>query len=244
VNQTVPVAKATSDEAVLPERVQEALGHLVGAAKEGLLALSVEVGLGVLRELLEEEVRAIVGPKGKWNRDRTAVRHGQEDGEVRLGGRRVQGKRPRVRTADGESEVPLETYEHFAERDRLEGERMLAGVSTRQYGRAQEPVGEQVEADARSTSKSAASRMFVARTYRELMRLMSRPRSDLRLAVIMLDGSSCMATPTSSRWASPPRARSWCWGCGGARPRTQTVAAALLSDLVDRASMLSRACCS
>jgi transposase-like protein len=61
-------------------------------------------------------------------------------------------------------------------------------VSTRQYGRAQEPVGEQVEADARSTSKSAASRMFVARTYRELMRLMSRPRSDLRLAVIMLDG--------------------------------------------------------
>jgi hypothetical protein len=173
---------------VLPERVQEALGHLVGAAKEGLLALSVEVGLGVLRELLEEEVRAIVGPKGKWNRDRTAVRHGQEDGEVRLGGRRVQGKRPRVRTADGESEVPLETYEHFAERDRLEGERMLAGVSTRQYGRAQEPVGEQVEADARSTSKSAASRMFVARTYRELMRLMSRPRSDLRLAVIMLDG--------------------------------------------------------
>ena len=35
-------------EAVLPERVQEALGELVGAAKEGLLALSVGVGLCVL----------------------------------------------------------------------------------------------------------------------------------------------------------------------------------------------------
>ncbi len=34
--------------AVLPVRVQEALGELVGAAKEGLLALSVGVGLGVL----------------------------------------------------------------------------------------------------------------------------------------------------------------------------------------------------
>ena len=56
MNQTVPVAQATIDEAVLPERVQESLGQLVGAAKEGLLALSVEVGLGVLRELLEEEV--------------------------------------------------------------------------------------------------------------------------------------------------------------------------------------------
>ncbi len=40
----VPVAEATRDEAVLPERVQEALGKLVGAAKEGLLALSVDVG--------------------------------------------------------------------------------------------------------------------------------------------------------------------------------------------------------
>src|SRR5215207_30794 len=35
----------------LPERVQDALGELAGAAKEGLLALSVGVGLGVLSEL-------------------------------------------------------------------------------------------------------------------------------------------------------------------------------------------------
>jgi hypothetical protein len=40
-------------EAVVPERVQVALGQLVGAAKEGLLALSIGVGLGVLTELLE-----------------------------------------------------------------------------------------------------------------------------------------------------------------------------------------------
>jgi hypothetical protein len=35
------------EEAALPARVQEALVQLVGAAKEGLLALSVGVGLGV-----------------------------------------------------------------------------------------------------------------------------------------------------------------------------------------------------
>ena len=46
----VPVAEASNDEGVLSERVEEALGHLVGAAREGLLALSVEVGLGVLSE--------------------------------------------------------------------------------------------------------------------------------------------------------------------------------------------------
>ena len=62
------------------------------------------------------EVDEVVGPRGRWNRDRIAVRHGHEGGEVTLGGRRVAVKRPRVRTADGESEVTLETYEHFAER--------------------------------------------------------------------------------------------------------------------------------
>ena len=100
----VPVAEAIKDEAVLPERVQVALGQLVGAAREGLLALSVGVGLGVLRGLLELEVEAVVGPKGKHSPDRTAVRHGHEDGEVTIGGRRVLVKRPRARTADGESD--------------------------------------------------------------------------------------------------------------------------------------------
>jgi len=60
VNGNVPVAEATLQEGVLPERVQEALGELVGAAKEGLLALSVGVGLGVLTELMEEEVDDVV----------------------------------------------------------------------------------------------------------------------------------------------------------------------------------------
>ena len=115
----VPVAQATTQEAVLPERVQEALGQLVGAAQEGLLALSVGVGLGVLTELMEEEVDEVVGPKGRRNPDRTAVRHGHEAGEVTLGGRRVGVQRPRTRTADGSEEVALATYSHFAGRDPL-----------------------------------------------------------------------------------------------------------------------------
>ncbi|MBV9800664.1 MAG: hypothetical protein JO039_21640 [Solirubrobacterales bacterium] len=70
------------------------------------------------------------------------MRHGHGDGEVTLGGRRVVVERPPVRTADGESEVPLETYELFAGSDQLGDvvlERMLSGVSTRQYRRVQEP---------------------------------------------------------------------------------------------------------
>jgi putative transposase len=109
VNGNVPVAEATIREALLPERVREVLGQLVGAAKEGLLALSVGVGLGVLTELMEEEVDGVVAPKGEWDPDRTAVRDGHEDGEVTLGGRHVEVRRLRVRTADGEADVHLET---------------------------------------------------------------------------------------------------------------------------------------
>ena len=69
-------------ERPLPPRIQEALGELVGAAREGLLALSVGVGLGVVHELMELEVDEVVGPKGKWNPDRTAKRHGHEDGSM------------------------------------------------------------------------------------------------------------------------------------------------------------------
>ena len=44
MKETVSLGQAASaSEAVLPVRVQEALGQLVGAAREGLLALSVGV---------------------------------------------------------------------------------------------------------------------------------------------------------------------------------------------------------
>ncbi len=85
--------------------MQQALGEPVSSAKEGLLALSVGVGLGVLAELMEEEVDEVVGPRGRHNPERGAVRDGHECGEVTLGGRRVQVERPRVRSVDGESEV-------------------------------------------------------------------------------------------------------------------------------------------
>jgi putative transposase len=131
VSRSQVVTSLDAVEEPLPARVQEALGQLVGAAKEGLLALSVGVGLGVLEELMAEEVEEVCGPKGRHDQDRVAYRHGSDDGEVTLGGRRVQVERPRMRTKDGSEEVPVRTYEHFASRDQLSRvvlERMLAGL--------------------------------------------------------------------------------------------------------------------
>jgi putative transposase len=236
--KTVPVAQAaTAQEAVLPARVQEALGELVGAAKEGLLALSVGVGLSVLTELMEEEVDEVVGPMGRHDPDRSAVRHGHEDGSVTLGGRRVAVQRPRARSVDRGEEVALATYAHFADRDALTGvvlERMLAGVSTRRYARTQEPVGEDVEQQARSMSKSAVSRAFVARTSERLGELMGRRLDDIRLAVLMLDGidlkgrCNVVALGITTEGVKIPL------GLWEGSTENAAVATALLSDLVDR----------
>jgi transposase-like protein len=223
-------------ELALPPRVQEALGELVGSAKEGLLALSVGVGLGVLAELLEEEVVEVVGVKGRHDPDRSAVRHGHESGEVTLGGRRVAVERPRVRSADGSAEVGLQTYAYFADRDPLTKsvlERMLSGVSTRRYRRTQEPVGSEVERAARSTSRSAVSRTFVERTRVALGELMSRRLDDLRLAVMMIDGlelqgrTNVVALGITTEGVKIPL------GLWEGSSENATVATALLADLVE-----------
>jgi len=104
------VAAAEQRTGGSPEPGLDVLGELAGAAKEGLMALSVGVGLGVLHELLAAEVDEVVGLKGKHDPDRVAVRHGHEAADVTLGGRRLPATRPRVRTADGEQQAELQTF--------------------------------------------------------------------------------------------------------------------------------------
>jgi putative transposase len=184
-------AKQLAEELAMPETVTIAMDRIVGACREGLLALAVGAGFEVMQSLLEEGVTAVAGPKGKHNADRAAVRHGSEAGAVTLGGRRVPIQRPRVRAADGSAEVPVPAYELFASRDLLAGmavDRMLAGLSTRRYGVGLEPVGSQIEAEAKGTSKSAVSRRFVALTKTALTELMERRLDDIKVAALMIDG--------------------------------------------------------
>ena len=221
----------------LPAGVQEALGDLVADARQGLLALSVGVGLRVLHDLLELEVEQLVGPRGKHNPDRVAVRHGHEDGEVTLGGRRVPVRRPRARTADREREIELSSYAQFASRDPLSGvilEQLLAGVSTRRFVRTREPVGERVIGRERGISKSAVSRAFVSRTRDQLKALMSRDLGDLRIAVLMIDGIDLKGRTNVVALGITTEGEKLALGLWEGSTENATVAQALLADLVDR----------
>ena len=231
------VTPAEALERPLPAGIGEALGELVGVAREGLLALSVGVGLSVVHELMEAEVEEVVGPKGRHNPDRTAKRHGHERGSMTLGGRRVEVSRPRIRSADDERELPVETYEYFADRDPLTVvvmNRMLAGVSTRKYAAVGEPVGQEVQRESRSTGKSTVSELFVERTKTALSELMGRPLADVRLAVMMLDGidiadrTHVVALGITTDGVKIPL------GLWEGSTENATLARSLLSDLVDR----------
>ncbi len=237
----VPAAKVVTaleaPESPLPAQIQEALGELVGAAREGLLALSVGVGLGVVHELMELEVDEVVGPKGKHDPGRVAVRHGHDDGSMTLGGRRLPVRRPRMRTADDEHELPVESYGYFADRDPLTRavmDRMLAGVSTRKFARVGEPVGEEVERSSASTGKTTVSELFIERTRTALGELMSRQLDDVRLAVMMLDGleiadrTHVVALGITTDGVKIPL------GLWEGSTENATLARTLLADLVDR----------
>lgn len=157
--------------------------------REGLLAASVAVGLGVLGEFLAAEVTEKAGPKGRHDPQRSALRHGTERATVPLGGRRVVVDKSRLRAAEGSGEVRLDTWDAVQAVDVLSEHMVaaaLAGVSTRNYPHAAlEQVG---DVAARSTAKSTVSARFVAATRARLEELRNRDLSGRRWLVVYVDG--------------------------------------------------------
>ncbi len=241
MNKNVPGLRVVEreDAAELPELSEEmrlALTEVVGVAREGLLALSVGVGLRVFAEMMQDELRAKVGARHAKLAGRTASRHGSAPGSVVLGGRRVGVERPRARSTDG-TEVTLDTYAAFADDDLLSEvvmERMLAGLATRRHRAANEPVGADVEAAARSTSKSSVSRRFVAKTRRALEELMARDLTGLEVAALMVDGVNfaehcCVVALAICTDGTKVPVGLWLGDT-----ENKTVVTHLLADLVDR----------
>jgi putative transposase len=182
---------STGPGLAVPDEVTIAMGEIADDLREGLLALAVGAGLQVMGSLMEADVVAVCGPRGKHDPERTAVRHGSERGSVTLGGRRVGVERPRMRASDGAGEVPVPAYELFSRSEilgRMALSKMLGGLSSRRYAVGLEPVGEKVERAASATSKSAVSRRFVAMTKTALSELLAAPLGHLDLVALMIDG--------------------------------------------------------
>lgn len=129
--------------------------------------MAVGTGVQVMAAVMEADVAAACGPRGKHNPDRAAVRHGREQGSVKLGGRRVgvsaapdASSRWLQRAAGG-----LVRGVHLYRGAGADGDGTYAGrtVHTPLPCRTG-AVGEQVEQTATNTSNSAVSRKFVKAT--------------------------------------------------------------------------------
>jgi transposase-like protein len=180
-----------TNQPTVSETVSVALEELAADMREGLLALAVGAGLQVMAAIMEQDVAAACGPRGRHDPQRTATRHGHERGSVTLGGRRVAVTRPRMRATDGSGELPVPAYELFSGTEvlgRMAMERMLAGLSTRHYPGGLEPVGARAEQAASATSRSAVSRRFVTATETALAQLLAADLRRLDLVAFMVDG--------------------------------------------------------
>lgn len=172
-----------------PSRQEQRVLHLAAVMRRNLYAFVIREGMKALDVMLEQDREALCGPAhGKGETD-DPVRWGQTEGRLVMGGQRVVVRKPRVRQSG--KEVPLPTWENFADEDPLDErtfEQMVLGVSTRSYERSLDELPDELEPH--GTSKSAASRRFVAATKRQVDEWLRRDLSALNLAVLMLDGLS------------------------------------------------------
>jgi putative transposase len=145
--------------------------------------LTGQAGLQILRAILENEVTHRVGPPHRPNPSAGCVRWGKQPGYVVFAGQKIPLERPRVRTREGQ-EVELESYGQLQQDGKLQRavrERMVAGLSTRNYRRAVESVLEGY-----GIEKSSVSRQFVAASSNQLRVLCERRLEDLNLVVLMI----------------------------------------------------------
>jgi transposase-like protein len=234
----VAEAEEAARLADLPLEATVALAEVAGAIKDGLLAFASATGLVVMAQMMQSELTERIGEKHNKipATERSGNWHGTTKGPVVLGGRTLSTERPRGRTTDSQ-EIELDTWKVFSSKDLLNSlvvERMLAGVATRRHGDVAEPVGEDLEERARSTSKSAISRRFVAATKKALGELMARSLADLEVAILMIDGldvagQCCAVALVITQDGTKVPVGLWLGDT-----ENKTVVTALLADLVAR----------
>jgi transposase-like protein len=148
-------------------------------------------GIGAIEQMLCEDARQLAGALHYRGAGRVGHRWGRTKGKIGFHGGKVAVHRPRVRSYDGH-EVALPTWTAAQAEDwlgRWAMNLMLINVSTRKLRRAVRlPEGDLPVIAGDGTSKSAASRRFVALSAERLAAWMASDLSKLDLLVIQIDG--------------------------------------------------------
>lgn len=146
-------------------------------------------GLGAIEQMLCEDAQRLAGPRHSRG-ERVGHRWGATKGKIGFHGGKVVVRRPRVRNEG--HEVALPTWRAAQAEDwlgRWAMNLMLINVSTRKLKRAVRlPEGDVPAVIGDGTSKSAASRRFVALSAERMAEWMASDLSQLNLLVVQIDG--------------------------------------------------------
>lgn len=154
-----------------------------------LLQALIPLGLEAARELFEEEVTAMAGPRyARHDGAAHRVRWGRQRGSIYLADQKLALPVPRVRDRQAGTEVPLQTYARLqTPRAADEGvmRRILYGLSCRDYRACAEAVPA-----ALGLSRSSLSRRYITATARKLQVLQERRLDGYNFVAVILDGKT------------------------------------------------------
>jgi transposase-like protein len=228
-NNTVTVSLAdgkASFQMVLP--MSEILFDVAGAIEQ----TASEVGLRMMKALIDEEVEQLTGDRYRHQPQRQAMRWGKDEGHVIFAGRKVAMEKPRVRSKDGDEELPLRRWDAFAHPRRMEQavqNKILRRVSCRDYGGAIEDM-----CDGYGIDKSSVSRKWQAASAKQLAQLMERRLDDLDICVILLDGKEFGDTTIITALGVDAVGTKHILGLWPGATENSDVCGSLLDDLIER----------
>jgi putative transposase len=146
-------------------------------------AFATSAGVLVMKGLMEAEEKYLAGERR--SRGTQVNRWGENPGSVVVGGQKVPIPKRRLRTREGK-EVRLSSYDRFHQdddRSRAVYERLISGVSCRDYEHTVEAV-----AEGYGVSKSVVNREMTQATAKDLSELCERDLSSLDILVLVIDG--------------------------------------------------------
>ena len=161
------------------------LKQIAAALQEGVGTLMRQAGLELMQLVMEDEVRQLAGERCQRRQSEQGYRWGREGGFLVVDGQKAKIQRPRVRSTDGR-EHKLGSYELFRRNEPLDEavwDKLLLGLSTRNYGRVVRQF-----AEAYGIEKSAVSEHFIRVSRRKVRALLERDLSGFTFCAIYIDG--------------------------------------------------------
>ncbi len=190
-----------------------------------------QVGLLMIKGLIDEEVESLVGGRYAHDDQRQGYRWGTEEGSIIFAGRKVAIDRPRVRSKNG-GEIPLHRYAAFRKPTHMEKsvqQRILRCVSMRDYEGVLEPL-----CDGYGIDKSSVSRHWKAASAKQMRLLMERPLGGLSIDVLMIDGKGFGDYTVITALGIDTEGRKHVLGLWSGATENAVVCGQLLDELIER----------